>query len=210
MSIFCDCEDAEGAISDIPISDCPENFGQIQRFLLQKEYATAGNKNAIVDPTLMASWSPLLTASDNTKVVQTPFISAPTNEAGAKKEYGGGNETPNGIPIPIGSEPGSFTASILRAPQSTIAALKTYQCKSVGAWFVNEHGQIGCLTDDPENPTEYYPVPMEALFIGDKVFGGFDGVDMNAIEFMLRPNWSDKWVVITPADFNPLDDLATS
>lgn len=208
MGILTECPRG-ASIENVPISDCPENFGQVQKLVLQRVFESAGVKNSIADPTLLASWTPLLAAVDSTKVVQTPFIAAPVSEAGAEKTYGGGNETPNGIPIVIGSEPSTFTANILRAKQTTIKALKTYMGDYVGVYLVNEFGQIGCLADDPETPTAYLPIPIDSLFVGDKKLGGFDELDMNMIKFMLRPNITDNFVVVTPTDFNALTDLIT-
>jgi len=212
MTKFCVCP-VGAEIPDIPLSACPEDFGQIQKLILQRIYSTGATKNKFViataNPNVLASWTPLLAASDGTKVVQTPFIQNPANEAGAKREYGGGNATLGGVPIIIGQEPGTFTALILQSKQDTIEALKSYMCEEVGVYFVDEFGKIGGLTDDVGTPTEFYPVPIRSLFIGDKKFGNLEEADSNSIEFYQLPNWSDKWHVVEPTDFNALTDLVT-
>jgi hypothetical protein len=151
----------------------------------------------------------MLAASDGTKAVQTPYIQAPTSEAGAARTFGGGNETLDGIEVIIGREASSFTGMIHSARQDTIANLKTYMCESAAVWLIDEHGNMGGLVDDIETPTTYYPIPIEAFFVGDLVFGNFEGIDMNEVSWKMRPNWSDKFVVFTPTDFNPLTDLVT-
>ena len=96
MGLICDCP-LGAALPDVPLSDCPESFGQIQKVLFQRMESTAGKKNEFVELTNsikeLSSWSTLLQASDGTKVVPSPFITAPNNEPGAARTYGGGNET---------------------------------------------------------------------------------------------------------------------
>lgn len=214
MTKFCNCP-IGAAINNIPLNECPEDFGQIQKLIFQRIYSSGTTLNKFTTlsgvgaPDLLASWTPLLSAADGTKVVQSPYIQNPTNEAGAKKEFGGGNATLGGIPLIIGQEPGTFTAMILQSKQDTIKALKTYMCENVGVYFVDEYGKIGGLTDDINNPAEFLPVPIRGLFVGDKKFGNLDEADSNSIEFMTLPNWSDNFHVITPTDFNALVDLAT-
>ena len=203
--LLCGCPQA-AAIPDIPDSSCPEDFGQVQKVMFQRE-KSAGVKNVIADPALLASWTPLLTAADGTKVVQSPFLAAPTTEPGAVKEYGGGNETPNGIAIVVGREPTKFTANMLQVNQRAAAAMKQLSCDDLTVYLIDEFGAIICLADDVENPTEYFGIPIKSLFVGDKALGGFDNPDMNGVSWSFLPNWSDNLVRVTPADFDALTDL---
>ena len=209
MSLICTCP-VGASIPDVPLSACPENVGQIQKVIFQRIYSTGATKNSIANPLVKASWTPLLSAADGTKVVQSPYISAPTNEAGTSKVYGGGdNTTLGGVEIILGRNPSTFSGNILHAPQDTIKALKSYECEAIGVWMVNENGNIVCLVDDRDTPGAYYPIPIRSFFVGDKVLGGLDSVDMNAISWKFLPNWSDDSVIITPTDFNALTDLIT-
>lgn len=206
--LTCNCP-ASAALPDIPFATCIENFGQLQKLIFQRKYSTGSTLNKITNPTVLASWTPLLAAADGTKVVVSPFVEAPTFEPGAPKTYGGNNETLNGIELITGADPTSFTANINRSKQDAIKALKKLMCENVGVYFANAQGQIGCLCDEPSAPTEYYPIPVAAFFVGDKAPGGFENPDKNIIQFKLLPNWSDNFVVVTPTDFNALTDLAT-
>ena len=196
-------------IADITIPDCIESFGQLQKVVFQNLYSTGTTKNTIADPTLLASWSSLVAASDLTKVVISPYIEAPTPEAGAARRFGSGNEVKNGIGRYTGREPSTFEGVMYDARQDTVGDMKAYQkYQSNGIWMVNQDGYIGCLTDDVATPTTYYPIPIHALFVGDKTFGGLEESDKNAVSWMLAPNWSDKFIVVKPSDFNALTDLA--
>jgi len=216
MGLLVNCPQG-AAIADVGIARCPESVGQIQKAVFQRLFSTGAVKNKFevdtANPNLLASWTSKLSAVDGTKVVQTPYIQAPTTEPGAAREFGGGNETLGGIPIIIGREPTTFTGNLLFTSQATIAELKEYQQEALngglGVFLNDEFGRIIAVADDVDTPTEIYPIPIAGLFVGDKSFGGLEGADMNQIMWKFLPNWSDKLVIITPSDFNALTDLVT-
>lgn len=211
MGLVCNCPLGE-ALPDVPLYDCPDSFGQIQKVIFQRLENAAGVKNVFDNTdkkiTKKASWTPLLTAADGTKVVVSPYFGAPSNEPGAARTYGGGNDTPGGVEINIGREATSFSANLLQEHQSTIKALKELQCEgNLGVYLVDENGEIGALVDDHDSPTKYSPIPIYGLFVGDKSLGGLESPDMNAISWKFKPNWSDMLVRVKPEDFNALTDL---
>lgn len=198
---------------DIPVSNCPESFGQIQKVAFQRLYKNTGEKNSFkVDAVIgkKASWTSLLSADDDTKIVISPYIQAPTAEAGAARTFGGGNETLGGVEEIVGREPTPFTGVMRKLPQKIIKALKELQCESwgdnLGVYLFDENGAIGAI-QDATTTTTHYPIPIRSLFIGDKTLGGLEAPDSNAIQWSFLPNWSDDLVIIAPEDFNPLTDL---
>lgn len=200
---------------DIPAFKCAESFGQIQKVAFQRLFNDDGNKNSFATAKgieKLASWTPLLIATDSTKIVTSPYIEAPTNEAGAARTFGGGNETLGGVEQIIGREPNPFTGMIRRTPQNVIKALKELQCESwadnLGVYLFDENGNIEALQDET-TATTYYPIPIRSLFIGDKTHGGLEAPDSNAIQWVFLPNYSDNLAIISP-EFNPLTDLKTA
>lgn len=192
---------------DVPAITCSESFGQIQKVAFQRLTKDNGSKNSFTSEkaiTALASWTPLLSAADSTKVVVSPYIQAPTAEAGAARTFGGGNETLGGIEEIIGREPTPFTGVIRKAPQAVIKALKEMQCENLGIFLFDENGAIGAIKGDTEGT--YFPVPIRSLFVGDKTLGGLEAPDSNAISWSFLPNWSDDLAIVAPA-FNPLTDL---
>ena len=209
--MICKCPRG-AALPDIPAVTCPESFGQIQKVAFVRLYKTDGTKNKFVtasDIKLKASWTPLLTAADDTKVIISPYIQAPTAEAGAARTFGGGNDTLGGIEEIIGREATPFTGVIRKAPQTVIKALKDLQCESIGVYLFDENGAIGAIEDATTAGT-YYPIPIRSFFVGDKTLGGFEAPDSNAIQWSFLPNWSDDLKLLAPTDFNPLTDLVAS
>lgn len=209
---ICKCPAAE-ALPNIPNFTCAESFGQIQKVAFQRLYKSTDAKNSfttVAGIEKKASWTPLLSAGDDTKVVVSPYIQAPTAEAGAARTFGGGNDTLGGIEEIIGREPTPFTGVLRKMPQSIIKALKELQCESdsqnLGIYLFDENGSIGAIRDE-ETETTYYPIPIRSLFIGDKTLGGYEAPDSNAIQWAFLPGWSDDLAIIVPEDFNPLTDL---
>lgn len=209
---ICKCP-AAASLPNIPNFTCAESFGQIQKVAFQRLHKSTGEKNSFTttaDITKKASWASLLSADDDTKIVVSPYIQAPTAEAGAPRTFGGGNETLGGIEENIGREPTPFTGVMRKTPQKIIKAMKELQCESdtlnLGIYLFDENGAIGAL-QDPNTATTYYPIPIRSLFIGDKTLGGFEAPDSNAIQWSFLPNWSDDLAIIVPEDFNPLTDF---
>lgn len=210
--ITCKCP-ANAAITTIPSVTCSETFGQIQKIAFQRIYASAGTLNSFTSAaaiTKLASWTALKAANDSTKVVISPFINAPSQEPGAPRTFGGGNESLNGIEEIIGREPSAFTASLRRIPQDVIAIMKELECEAaannLGVFLFDEAGRIEALVDKSV-ATTYYPIPVQSLFVGDKTHGGLEAPDSNALQFSFLPNYSDQLRIVVPEDFNPLTDL---
>jgi hypothetical protein len=216
MSIVCSCP-AAAALSSIPKQACAENFGQIQKIAFQRLHDANGVKNffdsAAATPNdikLLASWTAALASATATKIVVSPYISAPATEGGDAVTEGGGNDSVGGIAVVVGSNPVNFTSNIKGVSQAIIKAMKELQCEAMagnlGVYLFNEHGQIGA-NQDPSVATKYYPIPVRSLFVGDKMLGGFAAQDYNALNWSFLPGWSDNFAIVSPTDFNPLTDL---
>ncbi len=209
------CQCPLGAsLPTIPNSGCGETFGQIQKIIFQRLTKADGSKNSFTttnDIKKLASWSTLLTATDGTKVVVSPYVQAPANEAGAPITFGGGNETLGGVEEIIGREPSVFTAVMRKIPQNVIKAMKDLQCESwgdnLGVYLVDDSGRIEGIAGSTTGT--YYPIPIRSLFIGDKSHGGYEAPDSNNIQFAFLPNYSDDLAIVTP-EFNPLTDLVVT
>lgn len=212
----CACP-AEAALPNIPNVTCAETFGQIQKVAFQRLAKDDGSRNSFVGAGAdskpigaLASWTPLLTAADSTKVVVSPYIQAPTSEPGAARTFGGGNETLGGVELIIGREPTPFNGVFRAVPQSIIKEIKKLQCESwadnLGVYLFDENGAMEALVDET-TPTTFYPIPIRSLFISDKGHGGLEALDNNTIQWVFLPNYSDNLKVVVPTDFNPLTDL---
>ena len=209
--MICTCP-AATALTTITAVTCPENFGQIQKVAFQRLVAS-GVKNAFTTTNkidVLASWTTFKSANDSTKIVVSPYINAPTVEAGEARTFGGGNDTLGGIEEILGANPTSFSAVLRKMPAATIRDLKKLMCEAdagnLGVYLFDENGMIGAIQDGT-TPTTYYPIPVRSLFVGDKSLGGFEAPDSNTISWSFLPDWSDYLAKVAPTDFNPLTDL---
>ena len=209
---LCTCP-AAASLTSIPAAGCPESFGQIQKIAFQRLRKADGTKNSFTNTSsilIKASWTAKMAAADDTKIVISPYIQAPSQEAGSPRTFGGGNETLGGVEIIIGREPSTFTGVIRSVSQDVIKAMKQLQCEAnadnLGVFLIAENGAVEAVKDETV-ATTFYPIPIRSLFIGDKAHGGLEAPDSNAIQFSFLPNYSDNLSIQVPTDFNPLTDL---
>ena len=215
---ICSCP-AANALTTIPNVACAETFGQIQKVAFMRLQKADGTINSFVDGTTtginkLAAWTAKMALTDGGKVVISPYIQAPTSEAGEARTFGGGNETLGGVEIVIGRNPMNFSGVMRGVPQSIIKVMKSLQCEAqgdnLGVILFDENGNIEAIkkvTSGTPDTVEYLPIPIRSLFIGDKVHGGLEAPDNNAISWKFLPNYSDDLAIVQPDDFNPLTDL---
>lgn len=211
---LCACP-AATTLTTIPAATCSETFGQIQKAAFCRLAKADGTKNSFTTGSStgidkLAAWTAKMAKTDGEKIVITPYIQAPTQEAGSPRTFGGGNETLGGVEIIIGREPSTFTGVLRAVPQDIIKAMKALQCEAqadnLGVFLFDENGNIEAIEDATTSGT-YYPIPIRSLFIGDKSHGGLEAPDNNAIQWSFLPNYSDDLKIVAPSDFNPLNDL---
>lgn len=206
--MLCQCP-LGNALPDLDISECKEDFGQVQRVIFQRVYKTPGVFNELTDTEIksLESMTPFFAAVDGTKMLISPFLNAPTTEPGAAKTFGSGNQVVGGIPINIGREPTAFTSKMYKeAQKTTIKSMKQLMCENIGVYLIDENGSIGCKEVGESSAKKYRPFPIRELFVGDKNLGGLEEPDGNDCNWHFLPNWSDDFVIVTP-DYDPLSNL---
>ena len=216
---LCSCP-AASALSTIPAVSCVESFGQIQKVAFMRLKKADGTVNSFVDGSStgidkLAAWTAKMALTDGGKVVISPYIQAPTSEAGEARTFGGGNETLGGVELVIGRNPTSFSGVFRAVPQAIIKVIKELQCEAqadnLGVILFDENGNIeavkgSTLVESTATPT-YFPIPIRSLFVSDKTHGGLEAPDSNNISWTFLPNFSDDLAIVAPTDFNPLTDL---
>ena len=215
---LCSCP-AATALTTIPVVGCSESFGQIQKVAFMRLKKADGTVNSFVDGSAtginkLAAWTAKMALTDGGKVVISPYIQAPTQDAGEARTFGGGNETLGGVEIVIGRNPSTFSGVMRAVPQSIIKIMKELQCEAqadnLGVILFDENGAIESIkkvTAGTPDVVEHLPIPIRSLFIGDKSHGGLEAPDSNAISWTFLPNYSDDLDITSPDDFNPLTDL---
>jgi len=199
MSKACTCP-VPTSIGNIitTLNPCPVDFGQVQKMIFWRVGNTLSTASAILE----AEWTTLLSATDSTKAVVTPFVGAPTMEGGEPIEFGSGNEVRDGNAIILGAESTSFAAVIYSAEQTVMDAFKELMCDALEVIYINSEGKFaGSVVG-----TAMGGFPVYSLFVGDKKLGGYDSPDTNAVQWKHKQNWSDTFQIIDPtANFNALN-----
>lgn len=186
-----------------------QSLGEIQKVAFQRIWKGVTKNNfSINDAKTKANWDSAIAKTDSEKITISSLLYG--EEKITPGEAREDDATLGGIAEIIGSTPTEFSAQIKKQHQKWIEKMKPYMGDNIGVYLFDEHGQIGCLVDDQDNPTTYYPIPIKGLFIGDLATGNYNSLQSNAIQWKFLPNWSDKFVTFKPSDFNPVHDLANA
>lgn len=197
------------SLTAIDALDCGIDLGQIQKLGFQRQGftfdAAATPPQDILE---LSTWQALLVATDDTKVVVTPFIGGdPIITPGDAITNGGGdNSTLNGVEEVEGKNPSVFTAffkSLTPAIQKQIATLECE--KSLTVYLFLQGGKIGVF-QITAGPDTFRGFEAKSFVILDRANNGFGTKDTNSISFSLPAGWSANLQVITP-NFNPLNEL---
>lgn len=214
LQFLLQCACPPGAALALPADDeCLERLGQIQKIMIQRT-TIAGVVNeftiATADPALQATWDTELALSTSGKVIISPYIANPENEAGEARTRGGGNASVGGAEQVIGSTHSGFSAEFHDVAAEVMETWKAYACeKELSIYLINEHGQIIGLTDDHTTPLIFKGIPISpsSFFVSGKKLGMYEEVDMNFLNWSFPPDWDNKLHIITPTDFDALIDL---
>jgi len=209
----CNCP-APAALTEIPTSECAFDLKQIQRlaFVIAGK-VTWGQTGSIpvadADITALADWQARSTAVNDTKIVYSPLIGGdPAITAGEAVTTGGGdNSTLNGVTEVTGVNPSGFTATFKSITPEQELALKQFMCRpDIEVYLFVEGGKI-VSEEIAGTPTGRKGLRIQSYFFSDRNNAGFGAKDTFTMTFQFPAGWSEKLVMDTPADFNPLYDL---
>lgn len=195
MSCNCVCPNSELTI--IPETECYFNIKQIQKVFFQR----SGNQHLF---TSLVFFQSLVDATDNTKLVMSPYIGGePTISAGELIAIGGDNSTKDGIELISGTKPTTFICKFRNLTPEQEIAFKLLMCeKNLTAYFVNQDGQM-------------FGETVGGLYKGFNIFGfsfsdrgnnGRSTKDYFTLKFQMVACWSSKLIKLS-TNFNALTDL---
>ena len=190
-------------MTSIGTQSCPSSFGQIQKVIFQRSggLSSAGLGSSTTVLTY-ATWTALAAATDASKIVVTPTVSGFTTELGAAREFGTGNEVPNGVPIIFGTGPTKVTFKLYEPLSSLVRNLKALECETLQASFVNELGQVAA---DETSSAAVTGFDIQSFHVSDRMLGGFDSPDYVEVSFSMPANWSKYFTIYTLSSGSMLD-----
>jgi hypothetical protein len=213
-SFLLDCCPLATSLTDIPASVCPENMGQIQRYWFVRKgevvwdtVTPANNLPATIAalaPTVVAGWTILFAAADDSHVVPSPLIGGDSTLTGGStiSQGGGDNSTLSGQTLINGINPTDGTARFDSLTGAQITAFRKLACEGTGleVYLINQQGliwgqQVGDL---------FTGFDISNVVLGSMTNAGFGTRDNNTMTFQLDFDYDETKAAITPTDFNAL------
>jgi hypothetical protein len=205
------------ALTVIPATTCPEELGQIQRFILVRkgglrwdtaDPVTGKSTPASIQPnlpTVSAGWTILKALTNSDKVIFTPLVGGdPSITPGEQNLFGGGsNETLNGQVYSLGFNPSDGTARFDSLTAAQTAAMKLLVCEDLEIYFINDDGDI-IGERDTVDADLWHGFSVTNVALGGRSVQGFASRDSNVLTFQLDDDWDTKFEKQTPTDFNAL------
>ena len=182
------------------LGSCAFKPGQIYRILFQKVFLTGSTKNgvALADADDVATFSALLALATEAKAIATGIVGGGKVTAGQVKEFGGGNETPGGAPIPMGKGASKFEGKMYQAIPTAIAELKKLESvEGLGVYFVTHNNKVIGKKETISSVDKLLPIPLESFpYFQDTQFGELENPSENVFGFYLPENWSDTMEIV--------------
>lgn len=186
---------------------CPESLGQIQRLIFQRGgYVFDSEADPTTDITLLASWTPLITAVAGTKIVITPNLdNFVIPQAEAITRGGNSNETLNGVEQVIGYGGITATGNLTNVPVFIIDQLRDLMCEpDLVVFMINQYGRFvasSAIYPVPSPLEQVIGIPVQPSTLGVPYpdAKGFATVDESTIRFGLAEDWAKGRVIIQPA-----------
>jgi hypothetical protein len=197
-------------LTDIPSFDCGVRFDQIVKMAFQREGNSFPSLSGSGGITVQASWTPLLAASDDTKIVVSNYF-AGLVIPGSEGQFEGGNDntTISGVRLYKGENGVTVTGVMRNLPSDVRAALRAYSQESLSsigatnltAYFFTRPGLEKIIA--LKVGTTYKGIPIYNFRIASPDSQGFNADNIINFSFDLLPDWDENVEVLSPA-FNPL------
>lgn len=199
---------APTSLASVPATSCPIKFDQIQKMGIRRiSGATALTTTNIL---LLATLTPLLSASDNTKLLITPFLNnlvIPPSEP--IKQGGNDNTTLNGVPMLEGLGFVTCTAQLRNVSSEAAKALRALAAESaiqpgvtnIEGIFFNRPGKV---IIDKTGTTSLAGFKLYNFIVSDAGTEGLNKDNVFNISWDMEGGWSENFQMYKPTDYNPL------
>lgn len=202
------------ALTTIPNPSCPEGLGQIQKFIFQRlSAAWVFDSTGATSFLTLASWTPLLVAAGNTKVVVTPFLDSVVIPPTEAITFGGNdNSTVNGRKLNVAGAPTTASGEARNISGEIQGALQALsQGEDLVMYAINQFNQLIGRDTYPGHPGEKIAgIPIYSFFCGDAGNEGFAKDDKTKITFQLDYQWRNFLYVHKPTTFLPLTSIVAA
>lgn len=210
---------APAYLGSIPIGTCPIRWDQVQKIIFRRIDGRADLTKANI--ILSATMTPLLTATNDTKILISPFMGnviIPQSEV--LTEGGNDNTTLNGIPQLRGLGFVNCTAQIYNANSDTVDTMRLITPETaiqpgvtdVEAILVNKDGKL-IVREQVGSGSRVEGFPIYNFTVSDVGSQGFAQNNINNVSWSFAPGWSEGHRLLTPTNYTALtlsNGLSTS
>ena len=191
------------ALADIPAQDCPFRMDQIVRLAFGRRAVPAFATESSIK--LLATWTPLLAAADEEKVVLSPIFSGLVIPSSEGLFVGGGdNTTFNGIREYNGENFVTVTGTFKNITPAVFLALQALSQYSIaGNVGATDLGIIPFNTKGFAFPSALDFIPIFNWRVGSRGSEGYNANDIVPFSFDFPAEWADLLQSIKLA-FDPL------
>jgi hypothetical protein len=188
-------------LPNIPANTCTPDLDQVVSIAFQKIGAPSFTATTILQ---MATWTPLLAASDATKVIKTPILHGLTIPA-SEGIYDGGddNSTAFGIREYKGEKNVTVTANLKSINPAVVAELRKLTTDSKVPGYTTIWAYFFGMSNKISGKSTGAGIPIYNVRISTLGSEGYRGKNMHQITFDLRSDWDNDFQTFV-ASFDPL------
>lgn len=200
MEIICP---PPAALASIPAQNCPFRMDQQVRMAFGRRAVPAFATEAAIK--LLATWTPLIAATDNTKVVLSPLFAGMVIPGSEGIFVGGGdNTTFNGIREYQGENFVTVTGTFKNMSPAVKDALDLLSQESLASSVGVSNLEIILFNKDGYAAHRNLDfIPIYNFRVGSRGSEGLNANDIHTFSFDLLPNW-EKGLTMTKLSFDPL------
>lgn len=200
MNIICP---APAALAAIPAQSCPFRMDQIVRFAFGRRAVPAFATEAALK--LLATWTTLIAAADNTKVVMSPLFAGMVIPGSEGVFVGGGdNTTFNGIRQYQGEANVTVTGTFTNMSPAVKAALDLLTQESLASAVGVSNLEVVMFNKDGFAATKNLDfIPIYNFRLSSRASEGLNANDVHAFSFDMLPDW-ETGLQMTKLGFDPL------
>lgn len=200
------CLCTTGPLTNIDQDSCRSAIGQLVRFAFYK----SGNvqfENTANNINTLASWTPYLTAVDDTHVIVSPLIDIGGAIAGGEPNTldGGTGESArrNGATSVAGFNPSTLSITFENLTKEQEAQIDQIMCGDY-EMFMFPAGSKNIIAEEVDATTQKGFRIVSAIS-APIVVGGHSANDNKVVTIQIPWDWSKKRTVIEAVDFDPLN-----
>lgn len=196
-------------LNGIAATSCPQKFGQIQKIAFGRTYTDRfADLSAFISEPV---WENLLAATNDSKLVVSPYFAGMTFPVAAPITAGGNdNTTINGVTDLQGGQMIVVPFTLTNQSAQTMREFRELAAETMiqpgfsqlEAYLFNDNNEV--IYDETSTGTEFNGFRIYNLYIPDVASNGLNSNNTYNCQFELPFGWSENWAKVKQS-WNPRD-----